>query len=69
MTRRERMAAMEKKMVNKRLELTFSDEDFRFLKAMAKRDGVSIKEELNMIFWTEFDEIKHLYLDEVTGDM
>lgn len=51
----------------KRIETCFNDRQMKFLQAMAKRDDVSVKEELLMIFWTEFDHCMELYEDELLG--
>ena len=50
------------------IAVCLDDEDAGFLKWLAKRDNVSTAEELRMIFWTEFEQLKVLYEAEMRGE-
>jgi len=41
--------------IRKRLDLTFYTEQWKFLNWLADQDNVSVRQELNMIFWNQFD--------------
>ena len=51
--------------IKKRIEVVLDAEEMEFVKWMAKRDGVTIQQELLQYFWTEFDQCKNLYMDEM----
>ena len=51
--------------IKKRIEIVLDAEEMEFVKWMAKRDGVTIQQELLQYFWTEFDQCKNLYMDEM----
>lgn len=51
--------------IKKRIEVVLDAEELEFVKWMAKRDGVTIQQELLQYFWTEFDQCKNLYMDEM----
>ena len=51
--------------MKKRIEIVLDAEEMEFVKWMAKRDGVTIQQELLQYFWTEFDQCKNLYMDEM----
>lgn len=53
--------------INKNIKISLSEEEVRFLKWIAKRDKVSINDELLMIFYTEFNELKEYFADEYNG--
>ena len=55
-------------MVNHNIKITFTDEEEAFLKWLAKRDRVSVMDELKMIFLTEFRACEDLYMDEMKGE-
>lgn len=50
------------------IHIELNDEQEQFLKLMAKRDKVSVKEELLMMLDTEFRNCEDLYGDELKGD-
>jgi len=49
---------------NKNIKVSFDEEEIKFLEWLAKRDKVSINEELIMIFYTEFNELKEYFAEE-----
>ena len=49
----------------KTIQVYISEENAKFISSMAKRDSVTTKEEMRMIFFTELDHLKDLYLEEV----
>ena len=51
--------------MKKRVEIFLTDEEMEFVKWMAKRDGVTIQRELQQYFYTEFEQCKVLYMDEM----
>ena len=55
-------------MANHNIKITFTDEEEKFLKWLAKRDRVSLMDELKMIFLTEFRTCEDLYMDEMKGE-
>ena len=55
-------------MANHNIKITFTDEEEKFLKWLAKRDRVSVMDELKMIFLTEFRACEDLYMDEMKGE-
>lgn len=52
----------------KRIEVILTDNDMEFVKWMAKRDGVTIQQELKQYFYTEFEQCKTLYMDEMISE-
>ena len=52
----------------KRIEVKLTDEEMKFVKWMAKRDNVSIQQELWMFFNVEFEQCKTLYMEEMLYD-
>ena len=54
---------MEIVAMQKRINVELSGEDLNFLKWLAKRDNVSMQEEMQMIFRTELEELK-VYMAE-----
>lgn len=52
-------------MAKHRINIALTDEEEAFLKWFAKRDGISVQDELNRIFSTEFDECIRLYEGEM----
>ena len=49
----------------KNIQLYLNEENIKFIEFMAIRDGMSFKDELRTIFFTELDHLKDLY----EGDM
>lgn len=55
-------------MVKKRISVELSEDEYSFIKWLAKRDKVSEQEELNMIFSTELREVIDLYSEEYENE-
>lgn len=55
-------------MTHKRIDVWLSDDDMKFIRWMAKKDGVTTSEELNMIFNTELTTLKMLHESEMEGE-
>lgn len=51
-------------MVTKRIEVHLNEEEYAFVKRLAKSDGVSISDELWQFFYVEFERRKIMYMDE-----
>lgn len=51
-----------------RVQITLSDKEDDFVKWLAKRDGVSYQEELQMLFYTELRACRELYEAEMKGE-
>ena len=49
----------------KRIEVILTDEEMRFIEWMARRDRVSVNTALRACFWSDFDNCKMLYMDEM----
>ena len=52
------------KMVNRNIKVALHDDEYAFIKWLAKRDGVTIAEELKMLFNLQLSEEMALYEDE-----
>lgn len=52
-------------MVTKRLDVRLYEEELDFIKWMAKRDNLTLKQEMDCIFNTELRALMDLYLDEM----
>ena len=48
----------------KTIKVEISDDEYTFIKWMARRDMVSISEEMKMIFRTELGALQDLYEEE-----
>lgn len=55
-------------MAGHNIHITLNDEEEKFLKFMAKRDRVSVKDELLMMIYTEFRACQDLYSEEMEGE-
>ena len=55
-------------MAGHNIHIELNDEQEKFLKAMAKRDRVSVKDELLMMLFTEFRACEDLYSAEMKGE-
>lgn len=51
--------------IKKRIEIVLDAEEMEFVKWMAERDGVTVQRELLQYFWTEFEQCKNLYMNEM----
>lgn len=51
-------------MVTKRINVPLNEEEYAFVKWLAKRDGVSISDELYLRFYVEFERCKIMCMDE-----
>lgn len=51
-----------------RVQITLSDKEDDFVKWLAKRDGVSYQEELQMLFYTELREMQEFCREEYEGE-
>ena len=51
--------------INKRIDVKLTEEEHNFLKWLAKRDGVTVNEELKALFYLQLREEMDLYLDEM----
>lgn len=56
-------------MANHRINITLSGEDEKFVKWLAKRDGVSFQQELYQFFSVEFWQCKELYMGEMEQEL
>ncbi len=56
-------------MANHRINITLSEEDEKFVKWLAKRDGVSFQRELYQFFDVEFWQCKELYMGEMEQEL
>ena len=54
-------------MAGHNIHIELNDDQEKFLKWLAKRDRVSIKDELQMMFYTEFSECEDLFNEEMKG--
>lgn len=52
-------------IINKRIDIRLTEEEYHFLKWLAKRDGVSLSEELKQLFYLQVREEIDLYQDEM----
>lgn len=52
-------------MANHRINITLTDEEEKFVRWMAQRDGVSFQRELYQFFEVEFWQCQQLYMDEM----
>jgi hypothetical protein len=52
-------------IINKRIDVRLTEEEHNFLKWLAKRDNVSLNEELKALFNLQLREEMDLYLDEM----
>lgn len=55
-------------IINKRVDIAMTEEEYELIKWLAKRDNSTIQQELKMIFSVEFEHLKELYLDEMKLD-
>lgn len=51
-------------MVNRNMDVRLTDEEFEFLKWLAKRDNVTIKNEMRCLFNLQLREEMELYNEE-----
>ena len=54
--------------MEKRLRIGLSEEDDKFIKWLADRDGVSYTQELRQIFYFELEQLEMLYMKEMEAD-
>lgn len=50
---------------NRNIKVTLHDEEYDFLKWLAKRDNVTVVEEMKMLFNLQLSEEMDLYLEEM----
>lgn len=55
-------------LYRKKVEVVLTEEEMDFVKWMAKRDNVTIQQELWMCFNVEFEQCKTLYMEEYKYD-
>lgn len=51
--------------IKRRVEVALTEEEARFIKWLAERDGVTEQQELKQIFYTELQQLEDLYLEEM----
>lgn len=51
--------------INKRIDVRLTEEEHSFLQWLAKRDGITINEELKALFHLQLREEMELYQDEM----
>ena len=51
--------------INKNIKVGLHDEELDFLKWLAKRDGVTVSEEMKMLFNLQLSEEMDLYFEEM----
>ena len=47
------------------IEVYLDADDTALIKWLAERDGETFKEEMRQIFWTELDQLRTLYFEEM----
>lgn len=52
---------------NFRINVSLNDSQYKVVEWMAKRDGITVREELSTIFWLELWNEYELYKDEANG--
>lgn len=55
--------------MNKRIEVPLTDDELKFIKWISKRDGVSVQEEMQMIFKTELRALIDLHESDMMEDV
>lgn len=50
---------------NRNIKVTLHDEEYDFLKWLAKRDNITVGEEMKMLFNLQLSEEMDLYLEEM----
>ena len=50
---------------NRNIKVTLHDNEYDFLKWLAKRDGVTVSEEMKMLFNLQLSEEMDLYFEEM----
>lgn len=55
-------------MKNHTITITLNEQEEAFLRKFAKRDGVTIRQELLMMLQTEFDQCRVLYEEELADE-
>ena len=52
-------------MANHTVRVTLSDDEEKFIKWLAKRDKVTVQEEMQMCFYTDLRQLQDLYSEEM----
>jgi len=47
------------------IEVNLTEEEYKFLKWLARRDDVKYSRELELVFYTELRQLQDLYLEEM----
>lgn len=55
-------------ITNKRINVKLTEEEYDFLKWLAKRDSVTVSKEMQMLFYLQLSEEMELYEEESKGD-
>lgn len=55
-------------ITNKRINVKLTEEEYDFLKWLAKRDSVTVSKEMQMLFYLQLSEEMELYKEESKGD-
>lgn len=51
--------------IHKRVNVALTEEEYSFIKWLAKRDGVTEQRELQQVFYVELEALLDLYLQEM----
>ena len=51
--------------IHKRVSIDLTEEEYSFIKWLAKRDGVTEQRELQQVFYVELEALLNLYLEEM----
>lgn len=53
------------KIIKKRIDVAFTEEEYKFIKWLADRDEITVQEELKQLFYLQLREERDLYLEEM----
>lgn len=53
------------KIIKKRIDVAFTEEDYKFIEWLAKKDDMTVQEELKTLFYQQWQASKDLYLEEM----
>lgn len=52
-------------IIKKRIDVAFTKEEYKFLEWLAKRDDMTVQEELKHLLYTQYQAERDLYLEEM----
>ena len=53
---------------NRNIKVVLNDDDEKFLKALAERDGIDLQREMRQLFYLQLREEMELYEEELRGN-